>query len=166
MSSLAAGVRDLNANEPMAMIGMAARFPGCHGNGTDERGAQWRCVGTSGMFQRDCRLPRNDVLESSLKPLILRASEFRWYLDHIRSENLGPRYWAMLCNGLDMISTVPIERWDIDLYHDPDPSVPGKMRHGYVSHRAVTRHTIPHPCTGYHTQVVKRPGLNADLNIF
>ncbi|CAE7338437.1 pikAII, partial [Symbiodinium sp. KB8] len=62
----AIGVRDLNANEPMATIGMAAR------------------------------------------------------------------YWAMLCAGLDMISTVPIERWDIDLYHDPDPSVPGKMPHGSV----------------------------------
>ena len=42
----------------------------------------------------------------------------------------------MLCAGLDMISTVPIERWDIDLYHDPDPSVPGKMHHG--SSRKVT----------------------------
>ena len=42
----------------------------------------------------------------------------------------------MLCAGLDMISTVPIERWDIDLCHDPDPSVPGKMHHG--SSRKVT----------------------------
>ena len=31
------GVRDLNANEAMATIGMAARFPGCHGNGSNEQ---------------------------------------------------------------------------------------------------------------------------------
>ena len=38
----------------------------------------------------------------------------------------------MLCKGLDMITTVPIERWDIDQYHDPDPSAPGKMSRGSV----------------------------------
>eukprot|EP00434_Breviolum_minutum_P042552 symbB.v1.2.037879.t1/scaffold5721.1/size24240/2 len=66
------GVRDLNANEAMATIGMAARFPGCHGNGSNE-------------------------------------------------------YWAMICAGLDMITPVPIERWDNELYYDPDTSAPGKM---------------------------------------
>ncbi|CAE7693543.1 eryA [Symbiodinium sp. CCMP2592] len=38
------------------------------------------------------------------------------------------QYWAMLKAGLDMITTVPSERWDIDLYFDPDPSEPGKMQ--------------------------------------
>jgi 3-oxoacyl-(acyl-carrier-protein) synthase len=66
------GSRELNANEPLAMIGMSARFPGCQGNGVDE-------------------------------------------------------YWAMLTMGQDMITPVPIERWDIDLYYDADPSAPGKM---------------------------------------
>ena len=36
LGHMVAGVRDLNANEPMATIGMAARFPGCHGNGSNE----------------------------------------------------------------------------------------------------------------------------------
>lgn len=37
------------------------------------------------------------------------------------------RYWAMICAGLDMITPVPIERWDNELYYDPDTSAPGKM---------------------------------------
>ena len=37
------------------------------------------------------------------------------------------RYWAMICAGLDMITPVPIERWDNEQYYDPDPSAPGKM---------------------------------------
>ena len=48
-SDLFAGVRDLNANEPMATIGMAARFPGCHGNGSNENlGTTFGLVGTVG----------------------------------------------------------------------------------------------------------------------
>ncbi|CAL1148755.1 unnamed protein product [Cladocopium goreaui] len=79
------GVRDLNANEPMATIGMAARFPGCHGNGSNEN--LGTTLGTVGRR----------------------------------------KYWAMICAGLDMITPVPIERWDNELYYDPDTSAPGKM---------------------------------------
>ena len=40
---------------------------------------------------------------------------------------VGARYWAMICAGLDMITPVPIERWDNELYYDADTSAPGKM---------------------------------------
>ncbi|BBM86752.1 type I polyketide synthase [Candidatus Uabimicrobium amorphum] len=42
------------------------------------------------------------------------------------SNNCG-EYWNVLQNGIDAISVVPKERWDIDSYYDPDPDVPGKM---------------------------------------
>lgn len=45
----------------------------------------------------------------------------------------GPEaYWNLLHNGVDAITEVPPDRWDVAGYYDPDPGAPGKMyaRHG------------------------------------
>src|SRR3954466_7727215 len=41
-------------------------------------------------------------------------------------------YWRLLREGIDAVTEVPPERWNIDDYYDPDPETPGKMysRHG------------------------------------
>ena len=36
-------------------------------------------------------------------------------------------YWNLLNDGVDAISEVPRERWDVDAYYDPDPEAPGRM---------------------------------------
>ncbi|MCP5420384.1 MAG: SDR family NAD(P)-dependent oxidoreductase [Gammaproteobacteria bacterium] len=36
-------------------------------------------------------------------------------------------FWQLMKDGVDAISRVPTERWDIDAYFDPDPAVPGKI---------------------------------------
>ena len=36
-------------------------------------------------------------------------------------------FWNLLANGVDAVQEVPPERWNIDDYYDPDPTVPGKM---------------------------------------
>jgi amino acid adenylation domain-containing protein len=41
-------------------------------------------------------------------------------------------YWRVLAGGIDAITEVPPERWDLARVYDPDPATPGKMytRHG------------------------------------
>jgi acyl transferase domain-containing protein len=36
-------------------------------------------------------------------------------------------FWQLLHDGVDAITEVPAERWDIDTLYDPNPKVPGKM---------------------------------------
>lgn len=42
------------------------------------------------------------------------------------------KLWELLRGGVDAITEVPRERWDIDAFYDADPAAPGKMitRHG------------------------------------
>ncbi|MDJ1172322.1 SDR family NAD(P)-dependent oxidoreductase [Roseofilum sp. BLCC_M154] len=36
------------------------------------------------------------------------------------------KYWSLLHDGIDAITSVPGDRWDVSAYYDPDPEVPGK----------------------------------------
>jgi myxalamid-type polyketide synthase MxaB len=36
-------------------------------------------------------------------------------------------FWDLLSGGIDAITEVPKDRWDIDEFYDPDPEKPGKM---------------------------------------
>ena len=45
-------------------------------------------------------------------------------------------FWYILRNGIDTITEVPPERWDIDAFYDPEPNTPGKMntrRGGFIN---------------------------------
>src|SRR5688572_11779749 len=36
-------------------------------------------------------------------------------------------FWKLLRNGVDAISEVPADRWDMQEFYDPEPTTPGKM---------------------------------------
>ena len=36
-------------------------------------------------------------------------------------------FWRLLDEGVDAVTEVPAERWDVDALYDPDPDAPGKM---------------------------------------
>ncbi|MBD3884960.1 thioester reductase domain-containing protein [Phormidium tenue FACHB-886] len=36
-------------------------------------------------------------------------------------------FWQLLRNGVDAITEVPKERWDVDAFYDPEPGKPGKI---------------------------------------
>ena len=46
--------------------------------------------------------------------------------------NNPEEFWQLLCNGVDAITEIPTERWNIDDFYDANPETPGKMsaRHG------------------------------------
>ncbi|MBM7776561.1 acyl transferase domain-containing protein [Actinokineospora baliensis] len=41
-------------------------------------------------------------------------------------------FWELLRDGVDAITEIPPDRWDVDAYYDPDPDTPGSLyaRHG------------------------------------
>ncbi|MFB2880050.1 MupA/Atu3671 family FMN-dependent luciferase-like monooxygenase [Floridanema aerugineum] len=45
--------------------------------------------------------------------------------------NSPEAFWELLSNGVDAISEVPPNRWDIDAFYDSDPNAPGKMYSRY-----------------------------------
>ena len=48
--------------------------------------------------------------------------------------NTPESFWELLSNGKDSVREIPVERWDIDSYYDPNPDTPGKM---YIRHAAL-----------------------------
>jgi acyl transferase domain-containing protein/SAM-dependent methyltransferase len=95
-------------------------------------------------------LPEAEAKLSPLKRAILELREMRAKLDEMERLQKGriaivgmglrlpggvrdeSSLWQVLANGVDTISEIPADRWDLDAYYDPDPDKPGKMntRHG------------------------------------
>jgi hypothetical protein len=85
----------------------------------------------------------NDL--SPVKRALLEIKDLRAKLDEAQSAQKEPiaiigaglrfpgdvddldTYWQLLARGVDAVTEIPRERWDIDAFYDPDPEAPGKM---------------------------------------
>ena len=94
--------------------------------------------------------PESQNQLSPLKRAIVELREMRAKLDDLERRRSDPiaivgmglrlpggardadSLWRVLADGVDTISEIPRDRWNIDAYYDPDPDKPGKMnvRHG------------------------------------
>ena len=54
-------------------------------------------------------------------------------------------FWRLLCDGIDAITEIPGDRWDISQFYDPDPDVPGKMNARYGGFLNQVDRFDPHP---------------------
>ncbi|MGK7908956.1 MAG: type I polyketide synthase [Synechococcus sp.] len=80
-----------------------------------------------------------------MKKALLELRQMRARLDSVEKAKVEPiaivgmgcrfpggannpsEFWALLRDGVDAISEVPTDRWDVDAYFDPDPHTPGKI---------------------------------------
>ena len=61
--------------------------------------------------------------EEKAEPLAIIGISYRFPGNVSNATHL----WNILENGKNVIEQIPIERWDIDNYYDPDSNAPGKM---------------------------------------
>ena len=87
-------------------------------------------------------VPRNRMSSVETRAHSALASQKQTHAEPVAIVGMGCRfpggadtpadYWEFLCKGGDAITEVPVDRWDLDRYYDPNPETPGKMyvRHG------------------------------------
>ncbi|MCC5622346.1 type I polyketide synthase [Nostoc sp. CHAB 5715] len=81
------------------------------------------------------------LMQNALQELRDLRSKLKTQTEAIAIVGMGCRFpggadtpqalWELLRNGVDAITEVPSDRWQLDKFYDPDPTVPGKMYNPY-----------------------------------
>ncbi|WP_238845871.1 type I polyketide synthase [Nostoc edaphicum] len=81
------------------------------------------------------------LMQNALQELRDLRSKVKAQTEAIAIVSMGCRFpggadtpqalWELLRNGIDAITEVPSDRWQLDKFYNPDPSVPGKMYNRY-----------------------------------
>ncbi|MDJ0600766.1 MAG: polyketide synthase [Crocosphaera sp.] len=78
---------------------------------------------------RKMRIERDTLKFQQTEPIAIIGIGCRFP----QGANTPEAYWQLLSSGVNTITEIPAERWDIDAYYDPDPNAPGKMYTRYGS---------------------------------
>jgi acyl transferase domain-containing protein/SAM-dependent methyltransferase len=76
---------------------------------------------------RELRAKLDEAERSQREPVAIIGMGFQLPGAHDESS-----FWHILSEGVDAVTEIPRDRWDLEAYYDPDPDKPGKMncRHG------------------------------------
>ncbi len=72
---------------------------------------------------RDLRAQLDDIDRARTEPIAIVGFGLRFPGGAHDAES----FWQLLHDGVDAITEVPAERWNVDAYYDPDSTAPGKM---------------------------------------
>ncbi|MBW4505569.1 MAG: aminotransferase class III-fold pyridoxal phosphate-dependent enzyme [Scytonematopsis contorta HA4267-MV1] len=76
------------------------------------------------LFTLDESIKKIQELEySKIEPIAIIGTGYRFPGGATNTET----FWQILADGVDTITEIPSERWNVDEYYDPDPDAPGKM---------------------------------------
>jgi myxalamid-type polyketide synthase MxaE and MxaD len=68
-------------------------------------------------------LPTSSAAPRQLEPIAIIGMGCRFPNGAGRPES----FWRLLCDGVDAVREIPLDRWDWRAYYDPDPEKPGRM---------------------------------------
>ena len=66
-----------------------------------------------------------------------RLQLLAWVVRFPGDANDPESFWQLLHHGVDAITEIPSDRWDVEAYYDPDKNAPGKM---YTRYGGFIRH--------------------------
>ena len=71
---------------------------------------------------KEMRAKLNAMEQAQTEPIAIIGMSCRFPL-----AETPEAFWQLLRNGVDAVTEIPKERWDVDAFYDPDPAAQGKM---------------------------------------
>ena len=71
-------------------------------------------------FQAISKLAGSRAVEGNLTSILSIAARYPTGPERLTTEDESSTFWQRMCTGSDLVSVVPLERWDIDQHYSPN----------------------------------------------